>query len=89
MNILLGPFSRKRNEYLFKVKVSLDILAIFAQLTGILWIIIEIFRVEENASAGKVICAPLALILTSFGWWENYVDRFSCLSKDLYFKFID
>ena len=53
----------------------MDLLAIGAQATGFfMWPIVE-FQ-NENFVAGIL---PVAVFLTSAGWWENYVDRRSPL----------
>ena len=55
-------------------KTVVDILAILAQLSGcFLWAIPELTKSNWN----QIWLLPTALILTSFGWWENYVDKHS------------
>ena len=45
-----------------------------AQLSGcLLWAIPELTKSNWN----QIWLLPTALILTSFGWWENYVDKHS------------
>ena len=73
--LVLGLASRHHKETKRFLKGFVDILAIGAQATGFfMWPIVE-FQ-NESFVAGIL---PVALFLTSAGWWENYVDRRSPL----------
>ena len=61
-------------------KISVDVLAIIAQATGfIVWPWVETH--QTGTDPAKVWIVPVAVILTSFGWWENYVSKKSPFSK--------
>lgn len=52
--------------------LTADALAILAQLSGLfLWAVLSWETTYENL----VWIVPASLFLTSFGWWENYVDQ--------------
>ena len=71
---VLGLLSRNSKESKRLAKSVVDILAILAQLSGcLLWAIPELTKSNWN----QIWLLPTALILTSFGWWENYVDKHS------------
>ena len=73
--------SRTNKESKRFLKTVCDIAAILGQATGfIVWPIIEYQRGNVNACWS----IPLAVVLTSFGWWENYVDKKSRVSKYKY-----
>ena len=75
MQPLTGLASRHHKEKKRYLKVLVDLLAIGAQATGFfIWPIVE-FQ-NDNFVAGIL---PVAVFLTSAGWWENYVDRRSPL----------
>ena len=49
------------------MKVMMDLVAIGGQATGfVIWPIVE---------KGSTWTVPIAILLTSAGWWENYVDQ--------------
>ena len=59
-----------------------DIAAILGQATGfIVWPIIE-YQKGNTAACWAI---PLAVVLTSLGWWENYVDRKSKIGGFAYY----
>ena len=69
---VFGLLSRNSKESKRLAKMIADILAILAQLSGcLLWAFPEMSK--SNWSQPWLL--PTALILTSFGWWENYVDK--------------
>ena len=71
-----GLASRHQKETKRCLKVFVDLLAIAGQATGFfMWPIVE-FK-NENFVAGIL---PVAVFLTSAGWWENFVDRRSPLA---------
>jgi chitin synthase len=71
---ILGMLSRNSKESKRFAKSIVDILAIVAQLSGcFLWVIPELNKTNWQ----HVWMLPTSLILTSFGWWENYVDKHS------------
>jgi len=75
---IFGMLSRTNKETRRFLKTMCDIAAILAQATGfIVWPIVEYQKGNVNACWS----IPLAVVLTSFGWWENYVDRKSRVSK--------
>ncbi len=60
-------------------KISVDVLAIVAQATGfIVWPWVE--TNQTNTDPGKIWVVPIAVILASCGWWENYVSKKSNFS---------
>ena len=64
--------SRRADERNRALKLTLDALAIAVQLSAcILWPVIEAGR--GNMTAAWAI--PSALVLTSFGWWENFINE--------------
>lgn len=70
-----GLLSRNKKESMVAVKVLMDLLALACQLTGfVVWPIVEY---GKDPNAWRVWLIPVAIFLTSFGWWENYVDRHS------------
>ena len=75
---ILGMLSRNSKESKRLGKIVVDILAILAQLSGcLLWAIPELTKSNWN----QIWLLPLSVILTSFGWWENYVDKHSPVGK--------
>ena len=67
----LGLMSRHQKESKRWMKVMGDLIAIGGQATGFfIWPIVEVGR--GNTVTWTV---PVAIFLTSAGWWENYVDR--------------
>ncbi|XP_037075045.1 chitin synthase chs-2-like isoform X2 [Pollicipes pollicipes] len=69
---IFGMLSRTNKESKRFLKTVCDIAAILGQASGfIVWPIVEYQRGNVNACWA----IPLAVVLTSFGWWENYVDR--------------
>jgi len=73
---VLGLASRHNKESKRFLKVMMDLVAIGGQCTGFfIWPIVE-FQ-NNNFVAGTI---PIAVFLTSAGWWENYVDRRSPLA---------
>eukprot|EP00092_Neocalanus_flemingeri_P023256 GFUD01025217.1.p1 GENE.GFUD01025217.1~~GFUD01025217.1.p1 ORF type:complete len:1610 (-),score=293.97 GFUD01025217.1:361-5190(-) len=73
---VLGLASRHHKESKRFLKVIMDLVAIAGQCTGLfIWPIVE-FQ-NNNFVAGTI---PIAVFLTSAGWWENYVDRRSPLA---------
>ena len=63
--------SRNNKESRRLLKVIADLVAIGAQATGFfIWPIVEFGRGHT-----KTWTVPVAVLLISFGWWENYVDR--------------
>lgn len=72
----LGLMSRHQKESKRWMKVMGDLIAIGGQATGFfIWPIVEVGR--GNTVTWTV---PVAIFLTSAGWWENYVDRRSPLA---------
>ncbi|KAK4004959.1 hypothetical protein OUZ56_006685 [Daphnia magna] len=71
---LLKFFSRFRdgtNEQTRPYLLTADGLAILAQLSGLfLWA-----ALNWTATNNVVWILPFSLLFTSFGWWENYVDK--------------
>ena len=71
---LFGLLSRNSKESKRFAKSVVDILAIVAQLSGaFLWVIPELNKTNWT----HIWMLPTSLILASFGWWENYVDKHS------------
>ena len=72
---VLGMLSRNNKESKRFAKVIVDLFAILAQLSGcFLWVALEMTKAKPSRTVWLM---PVALILTSFGWWENYVDKHS------------
>lgn len=66
---ILNAFTRDPSDKTYHLKIILDVLSISAQATAfIVWPIVY---------DGRPIlwCIPLASILASLGWWENYVGH--------------
>ncbi|XP_050718358.1 chitin synthase chs-2-like isoform X3 [Eriocheir sinensis] len=80
---LFGLLSRTRKESHVALKVMMDLLALACQLTGfVVWPIVEY---GKNPDSWRIWLIPPAIFLTSFGWWENYVDKNSKFSTIKYF----
>jgi len=71
---VLNMLSRNQSTSQRYLKLTLDTLAILAQLSGlILWAALDWTTSNWNV----VWILPFALLFGSFGWWENYVERTS------------
>lgn len=67
---VLGLLSRNNKESGRFIKVIVDLIAIAAQATGfVVWPIVE--------RKPDLWIIPIAIFLTSLGWWENYISRHS------------
>jgi chitin synthase len=56
------------------LRIVIDIVALAAQISGfVVWPLIE------GGRQPALWFIPLALLLTSFGWWENFVSKKSAL----------
>jgi len=74
---LFGMLSRGKNEQRRCLKYFIDLLALVGQATGfVFWPLVEARRGGTTAAW----TVPIAIFLTSAGWWENYVDRKSPLA---------
>ena len=88
---VLGLMSRKKGDPRVFWCVILDLVCLATQFTAF-FILPDIAQKTGNTHA--IWALPLALILTSVGWWENYVDAgsiFGCIRnlarlKDRLFK---
>ena len=68
-----GLLSRNKSDSRVFLKVIIDIIALTFQASGfIVWPMIEYRKNPENTQVWLI---PVAIFLTSFGWWENYVDK--------------
>lgn len=68
--------SRNNKESRRLIKIIVDLVALGAQATGFfVWPFVEFSR--GNTKAWTV---PVSILLISFGWWENFVDRRSPIS---------
>ena len=66
--------SRDRKEG--GLKILADFLAILFQLTGcFVWAVLTWTQNPDDSMRTLIWILPAALILTSLGWWENYVDK--------------
>ena len=74
-----GLLSRSSKEPKRNLKYVLDVGSIVAQLLG--FFVWPLANPDQN-----LWFIPLALLLISFHWWENYVSTMSPLSK-FYFEF--
>lgn len=67
---VLRLLSRSQKESKRFVKMIVDLVAIAAQVTGfVVWPLLE--------GKPSLWLIPVASILISLGWWENYVSKFS------------
>ncbi|KAK4319406.1 hypothetical protein Pmani_009641 [Petrolisthes manimaculis] len=81
---LFGLFSRTRKDSHVALKVLMDVVALTCQLTGlVVWPIVE--SNKGSPDNWRIWLIPPAILLTSFGWWENYVDRHSKFSIIKYY----
>lgn len=68
---LFSLLSRNNKENRRLIKVIVDLAALGAQATGFfVWPFVEISRGKTKAWT-----VPVAILLVSASWWENYVDR--------------
>lgn len=70
--ILLALSRKKEDKYLW-LKLGMDVFAILAQLSGAL-----VWPIMDVAGPGTMEfpwAIPVGLVLTSFGWWECYVEE--------------
>ena len=75
---ILKLLSRERKESGSIFITFMDILAIGAQLSGLfLWAGFKYSNTISNAEIVTITMLPVALLLTSMGWWENYADSTS------------
>ncbi|KAK8746556.1 hypothetical protein OTU49_017078, partial [Cherax quadricarinatus] len=80
---LFGLLSRTKKESRVALKVIMDLVALACQVTGfVVWPIVEHGKDPNN---WRIWLIPPAIFLTSFGWWENYVDKHSKFSVIKYF----
>jgi len=71
---LFGMLSRDKSESNLWWKIMVDVLALACQVSGFfVWPVQEMIKGGPNT--GQIWTIPLAVFLTSFGWWENYVDK--------------
>ena len=69
--------------------IFLDIAAVIAQVSGaLIWCLFQYLEFHQEGSRNHPYAwsIPVAVILTSFGWWENFTDKDSwfSLGKFLY-----
>lgn len=63
---ILNAFVRDRHEPRYAFKLILDVIAISAQATAfVVWPLLD--------GTPTLWCIPLACLLISLGWWENFV----------------
>lgn len=67
---LLSLLSRHKDESKRAIKTVLDLLSVLAQFSSF---IIWPMTTQEDSNVAYLI--PVATLLISFGWWENYVDK--------------
>ncbi|KAG7158769.1 Chitin synthase chs-2-like, partial [Homarus americanus] len=80
---LSGLLSRTKKDSHVFLKVLMDLLALACQLTGfVVWPIVEY---GKDPNSWRIWLIPLAIFFTSFGWWENYVDKHSKFTMIKYF----
>ncbi|XP_042240833.1 chitin synthase chs-2-like isoform X2 [Homarus americanus] len=80
---LFGLLSRTKKDSHVFLKVLMDLLALACQLTGfVVWPIVEY---GKDPNSWRIWLIPLAIFFTSFGWWENYVDKHSKFTMIKYF----
>lgn len=67
---IFSRFNEKHSDRTRHLLLTADGLAVVAQLSGLfLWA-----AIGWTATNNAVWILPFSLLLTSFGWWENYVD---------------
>ncbi|CAL4108316.1 unnamed protein product, partial [Meganyctiphanes norvegica] len=75
---LFALLSRTKKDDRMALKILVDLVALAAQLTGfVVWPIVEY---KSGSKSGNIWVIPIAIFLTSFGWWENYVDKHAKVS---------
>nr|XP_045601820.1 chitin synthase chs-2-like isoform X7 [Procambarus clarkii] len=80
---LFGLLSRTKKESRVALKVMMDVVALACQVTGfVVWPIVEY---GKDPNSWRIWFIPPAIFLTSFGWWENYVDKHSKFRVIKYF----
>ncbi|CAB3373394.1 Hypothetical predicted protein [Cloeon dipterum] len=72
---IFGMLSRNNKESKRFAKVIVDMLAIAAQITGLV-----VWPLVEGEKKPGVWLIPASAFLTSVGWWENYVSQRSPLA---------
>lgn len=72
--LFTGLLSRNSKESRRFAKVIVDMVAIAAQITGLV-----VWPLVEGDKKPGVWLIPASAFLTSVGWWENYVSRHSPL----------
>ena len=78
--LLTGMLSRDKKESNLFIKIMVDILALMCQISGFfVWPLLEMQK--EDTNPAQIWIVPFAVFLTSFGWWENYVDNKSQICK--------
>lgn len=69
---ILNMFTRHDSGSLRPYLLTADVLAVLAQFSGLfLWAALQ----WSTSNSNLVWILPISLFMTSFGWWENYVDR--------------
>nr|AYU70919.1 chitin synthase 2 [Cryptolestes ferrugineus] len=69
---IVGFFSRGQKSKTLTLDLILDIISIVAQTSSfVVWPLVE--------ERPVLYCIPVAAILISVGWWENYVSTDSCI----------
>lgn len=84
MYVIAGLLSRNKSKDESKrfILVLVDIAALAAQATSfVLWPLLE-------NSKRSLWLIPVALILVSCGWWENYVSTQSRIGKFFIYSFL-
>ncbi|XP_023222883.1 uncharacterized protein LOC111624303 isoform X2 [Centruroides sculpturatus] len=72
--------SRNKSEKTVAVKIIIDLICIFAQGSGL--VIFFFAKEQTEVIKGNKWILPFALFLTSFHWWENFVNKnsqFKCM----------
>jgi hypothetical protein len=70
-NLPLPHLEETHRDQTRNLLLTADGLAVVAQLSGLfLWA-----AIGWTATNNAVWILPFSLLLTSFGWWENYVDK--------------
>ena len=66
--------SRDKSETNLFWKILMDVIALMCQISGFfVWPLLEMQK--KNTNMPQIWTIPLAVFLTSCGWWENYVDK--------------
>ncbi|CAH1788923.1 unnamed protein product [Owenia fusiformis] len=71
---ILAIFYRPKREIASPVQRLLNVLAMIVQMSALfMWLVLTIHK-PFNEQPDRIWPIPLALVLISFGWWENFIS---------------